>query len=951
MKRVLVYFVLVLLVCVAEFSFSQEVDNPIANSVFAGKKEVYFKFNIASRLEILTLTRIISIDNVTSNNVVYAYANKKEFTQFLDLNYQYTLLTNPGDLITNPAMSGVVRSKQIQAAWNAYPTYAAYEAMMYQFATDYPALCKVYNICTLASGRKLLLAKISNNINTHENEPQFLYTSTIHGNEPSGFVHMLHLIDTLLSSYGTNARITNILNNTELWICPLANPDGTFGASGGASITGATRANANGVDMNRNYPDPLQGLHSDGNAWQPETQAFMGFADTMNFVMAANFHEGAEVCNYPWDCKTGGTADESWWELVSHEFADSAHVYGPSGFFTNPYSSGITEGYDWYVVNGGRQDYMNYYHHCREQTIEISGTQCPAASALPGLWNGCRRSFFNYIEQSLKGIRGVVTDSCTGQGIRANVFITGHDVDSTNVYSALPVGNYHRPIYAGTYNLTFSAPGYQSKTINNITVANGSTVVQNVVLRPNPPVASFTADNNNTCSDSITFTDNTGGVTAWHWNFGDGTTSSLQNPIHQYATGGVYTVQLTVSNCAGSDTMIRTNYITVSRPPDPVVNSVSNCGPDSFTLNATGTTNITWWDAASGGNLLDTGATFTTPVLNATTTYYVQANNIPAPVSAAKPDNTGGGGNLSSTTQYLIFDSYVPFTLLSVVIYPSNTGTFTIDLKNSAGTILQTSSNITVAATGQQTVNLNLNVPAGTAMRLELHTGATISLYRNNAGVTYPYTTAGMLSITGSSAGANYYYFFYNWQVQGAGCSSAMVPVIAAINAAPPVAAFTYSANAGAVNFTNTSTNGVTYSWNFGDGDTSNVENPNHNYAANGSYTVQLITVNGCGSDTVSILINIVGVGIDEHSINCSFTVYPNPSAGLFNLLINADKSEKVKVSILDVAGNIVQSAMKNIKAGENVFPIDLVNNSRGLYYLMIQTAAGKKYGKVLVKE
>jgi len=532
---------------------------PYIDSLFRNRKEVCFKFNINSNQEINTLTTIISIENVKGNNV-FAYANKKEFAKFLQFNYNYTIVPNPGEMITNSKMLDHVNLEQIQT-WDFYPTYNAYETMMNQFASNYPSLCNVYTIKTLASGRKIILAKISHNVNTHENEPQFLYTSTMHGNETSSFVLMLRLIDTLLTSYGTNPRITSLLDSTEIWICPLANPDGTYEASGGSSIWGATRYNANGVDLNRNYPDPIAGQHPDGEAWQPETEAFMNLADTMRFVMSANFHEGAEVINYPWDCKATLAADDTWWQLVSNQYADTAQVYGTPGYFTDVDISGITNGYAWYQILGGRQDYMNYFKQCRESTIEISSIQSPSGSELPTLWAENNRSFFNYIEQSLKGIRGLVTDSCTGQGIKAKVFIAGHDFDSSHVYSALPLGNYHRPIFAGAYDVTYSAPGYQSKTIDSISVSNGNTVVQNIVLKPDvvQPVANFSYTVNGGAYD---FTNtSTGGVT-FEWSFGDGNYSTLADPSHSYTANGIYTVQLIAYNACGSDTT--TAQITVT---------------------------------------------------------------------------------------------------------------------------------------------------------------------------------------------------------------------------------------------------------------------------------------------------------------------------------------------------------------------------------------------------
>ena len=84
------------------------------------------------------------------------------------------------------------------------------------------------------------------------------------------------------------------MNGLDIWINPLANPDGCY-HGGNSSVSGATRYNANSVDLNRNFADPDDGPHPDGNSYQPETNIFMAFADTMHFTMSANFHGGAEL--------------------------------------------------------------------------------------------------------------------------------------------------------------------------------------------------------------------------------------------------------------------------------------------------------------------------------------------------------------------------------------------------------------------------------------------------------------------------------------------------------------------------------------------------------------------------------------------------------------------------------------------------------------------------------
>jgi len=126
---------------------------------------------------------------------------------------------------------------------------------------------------------------------------------------------------------------------------------------------------------------------------------------------------------------------------------------------------------------------MNYYKHCREFTLELSNDKTPNPQELPSFWNATHPSFYNYMEQSLYGLRGIITDSVTGLPIKARVEIANHDVDSSHVYSSLPIGNYHRYIYQGNYSFTFSKSGYHSKTIN-ASILNNNTTYLNVQLVP-----------------------------------------------------------------------------------------------------------------------------------------------------------------------------------------------------------------------------------------------------------------------------------------------------------------------------------------------------------------------------------------------------------------------------------------------------------------------------------
>jgi len=541
-----------------------------ADKVFGQKGEIFFALP-ASAADADMLTKIISIDNVRGDTV-FAYASKKQFLKLQQGNERnFILLRHPGTLI-DPQMTSDVREV---LEWNYYPTYEAYVQIMQDFATAHPDICSLHTIAVLPSGRKLLVLRISDNVNVEEDEPEFLYTSSIHGDELTGFVNTLHLIDYLLLNYNQIPRITDMINNIDIWINPLANPDGTY-AGGNNSVNGAQRYNANYVDLNRNYRDPADGPHPDGEDWQPETIAFMNFAEERDFVMSANYHGGTEVINYPWDTWSRFAADDAWWQFVSHEYADTCQAHSPSNYM-NEFDDGITNGYAWYRITGGRQDYMNYFQQCREVTMEISDVKLIPASQLLNHWNYNYRSMLNYMEQVTYGVRGIVTDTITNEPLEAQVYISNFDKDSSMVFSSMPVGNYHRLLKAGTYNLTFFAEGYLPKTIHNAVVTDKESIRRNVKLWNGSAIPAFSANTLTThAGGSVQFTDNSGGnPTSRLWTFEGGNiaTSTAPNPTVIYNIPGTYNVSLYVSNSIGGNTLVREDYITVN--PDYYIGTLS----------------------------------------------------------------------------------------------------------------------------------------------------------------------------------------------------------------------------------------------------------------------------------------------------------------------------------------------------------------------------------------
>ena len=417
----------------------------------------------------------LNADNSFSTRISLSY---KDFDNFLSKQIPYTTYT--------PTRANVRMAQnydEMVTNWNRYPTYSTYLALMDTFQTRNPQLCKIDTILAATpDNHSILCAHISNNLNDNEGKPSIFYTSTIHGDEVVGYYMMLRLIDLLLTNYNTDTYITELVNNVDIWICPLHNPDGTYFASDDQINNGpiSIRYNHNWEDLNRVFPGIDPPVTND--SYEPEVEAMMQFMEAHNFTLAANLHGGAEVFNYPWDSWTTwqhSHADADWWEYVGHNFADTCHLY--SATYMTEENNGVTEGGDWYVITGSMQDYHNWYLGTRHVTIEVCEDKVLSSNLLPNYWSYAQHSFLNFIAEADNGIHGTVTDSLTGEPLQALIYIANHDFDHSYVETTLPHGDYHRPIKAGLYTVTYSAEGYLPKTIITA-VSDGEKLVQNVQL-------------------------------------------------------------------------------------------------------------------------------------------------------------------------------------------------------------------------------------------------------------------------------------------------------------------------------------------------------------------------------------------------------------------------------------------------------------------------------------
>jgi len=302
------------------------------------------------------------------------------------------------------------------------------------------------------------------------------------------------------------------------------------------------------------------------------------------------------------------------------------------------------------------------------------------------------------------------------------------------------------------------------------------------VFPASPPVTAFSLSDTISCNTTISFTDlSSNGPVGWLWDFGDGNASILQNPTHTYQNSGSYTIKLITTNQYGSDSLILINYLNIIDLNLQTVGATA-CGSSSLTLNALAVnTNVNWYSDPAATNLLATGNSFVTPILNTTTSYYAQSSYDFPILNGGPTDNNFGSGSYFQGDRYLIFDNYKSSTLKSVLVYADSDGYRTIELRNSSNAVLDDTSVFIPTSPNGFRINLNFSLPVQNNMQLGI-SDPNSDLFRTSSGAVFPYNISDVIAITGTNASVGYYYFFYDWEVQKDPCISGIATVNAVIN-------------------------------------------------------------------------------------------------------------------------------------------------------------------------
>ncbi|MEV4493201.1 M14 family zinc carboxypeptidase [Micromonospora coxensis] len=289
----------------------------------------------------------------------------------------------------DPHDHGDVGTLDFPPADSNYHNYAELTALVNKVVADHPSIARKISIGSSYEGRDLMAVKISDNVGTDENEPEILFNAQQHAREHLTVEMAVYLLNLFTDSYGTDSRITNIVNSRELWIVPTVNPDGSeYDVATGSYRSWRKNRQPNsgssyvGTDLNRNWSyqwgccggssgSTSSDTYRGPSAFSaPETQALRNFVNsrvvggTQQIKANIDFHTYSQLVLWPFgytysDTATGMSADQY------NTFATLGRQMAATNGYTPEQSS------DLYIADGTSIDWMWGAHGIWAYTFEM----------------------------------------------------------------------------------------------------------------------------------------------------------------------------------------------------------------------------------------------------------------------------------------------------------------------------------------------------------------------------------------------------------------------------------------------------------------------------------------------------------------------------------------------------------------------------------------------------
>ncbi len=410
------------------------------------------------------------------------------------------------------------------------PGYREYQDMvseLMQLQAQYPSLVEtsvigtgwgaVYNDQNQSAyanfDHQIWAVKLSDNVQVHEDEPEFYFVGAHHAREPISTEVSMAILIHLLEGYNTDPQITNIVNNSQIWFVPLLNPDGhkivldqtdvwwrknLIDNNGNHNIDLGNSGNGpDGTDLNRNYGYKWGYMSASGNPGdityhgsepfsELETQALRDFMNTHRFVAGIGYHSYGQYVLYPFGYMYDILSPEN---IEQQALAEAMAATIPSLTGSGTYTP--MPSYSLYPVSGSFDDWAYATHGTFAHTIEMGTEFIPPAQDLNSIVsNNLTAAKILLQRPNTKTLKGHVTNALTGEPLSARLFVHGIDDNPLKVHQSTSdslFGSFMRFLPVGTHQVTFSKPGYLSQT-QPVTITADAPSILDIAMLPVEPV-------------------------------------------------------------------------------------------------------------------------------------------------------------------------------------------------------------------------------------------------------------------------------------------------------------------------------------------------------------------------------------------------------------------------------------------------------------------------------
>ncbi len=416
-----------------------------------GEKQIVLTIENAQQAQVFKQLRL-SYDALSTGKI-RAYVVPKELEQLDEAGISYNV-----EIDDLKAFSQAAQLADDQ--WHGYQDIID---LADSLAQAFPDICEKIDFGQSLGGRQLAALKISDNVADDENEPEVMFDGGIHGDEYCGPENIIRFARDLCTGYNEDPDITFLINNREIWLYLMVNPDGRYNV---------VRYNNAGVDLNRDWQymwDAWGG--SPGPCSQVESKALRECMYYNQFVVHTTYHGGDECVSMPWSYRPDQPHD---WNHINQ----LGSIYSSSSGYSNlPYYQGYN---GMYAINGSTKDANYGIMGSISWSIELSMIKKPPASSISMYYQYNYPSMMALIEYAGYGLEGTVTDAVTGDPVAAVIFVNNFMPTFTDP----EVGDYHKYVLAGTYELTVMANGYETQTISNVSVSSLNSTVTDIQLQP-----------------------------------------------------------------------------------------------------------------------------------------------------------------------------------------------------------------------------------------------------------------------------------------------------------------------------------------------------------------------------------------------------------------------------------------------------------------------------------